>query len=306
MSLPGRTADSDPKGDAIADLISRLPDDLLQLISNKVDSLKKKRKQKAIGSKAARPVVMPEGAEHKLSPGASSPVVYPTISLSATTAPIIFKGCIPHVTSYISIDCEGLTLVTGKRRAATIAIVGPGPKTENIFSAYIYHKADEVDDYQTRATGVTHERIAGAAVSLDWLKQFLLSVILRERPFIIGSGLQNEWEMLDLGFGRLLDHYGIEFDEKVIDLQHLFKRRDGSPINLGILCEIFAEEVKFKLDHTQTHHAIDDAKAAMCLYFNVWRKRETIRDFTGRVMDARGRTKAEKMIEAEKYRKKKK
>ena len=177
-------------------------------------------------------------------------LVVTLLPLSVMNCPFIFTGQKPNKDAVISLDCEGVKLFelntrgekTGNthQKAATIAVVGEGEKAKQIFTAFIYHNPNVVANYLTELTRVTSQKLGWSPMSLDYCRNFLLSFLFTEKPYIVGWDIQSDFSLLGIT-NDIPQLYGDLYYEKIIDLQDRMRRGDGTTAALKLVVEEFSD-----------------------------------------------------------------
>lgn len=291
--------DSKTKEDFMQAFLSRV-DELdknnLDLLQNLLTSMKKPRKKKGRKKTSALNGV-------NASNGSSS----------IMNLPFSFNGRIPSSTAIVAIDCEGLMLRNGKENvASSVVLVGGDDVTslhkdnQNegsvIFSAFVHYPDEDILDTKEGATGITKQMIKDSPLTAEYIKWFLLQVLLKNRPTIIGWNIESDWKMLGVK-QDIRQHYGIDFCEKVIDLQSLMRRQDGSKIALPIIVQEFSNELSSAETSLRRdkHQAVIDARATLLMYTKVFLRRDIITDYSFRVRNCRKPTPEERKEKAKMF-----
>jgi len=158
------------------------------------------------------------------------------------------SSAVPDMNNLLGIDCEMVETDQGSGQLARLSVVD---QTGAVLMDRLCRPPGRVTNYLTQYSGITEEMLKTSTLTLADLQEELL-MILKPNSVLVGHSLENDLWSLKLIHPHL------------IDTALLFPHQAGWPKKQS-LQKLGMQLLKKKLDRTNGHNSIEDARLAMLL-----------------------------------------
>eukprot|EP00397_Hematodinium_sp_SG-2012_P026545 GEMP01027816.1.p1 GENE.GEMP01027816.1~~GEMP01027816.1.p1 ORF type:complete len:515 (-),score=91.54 GEMP01027816.1:771-2291(-) len=158
------------------------------------------------------------------------------------------SNAVPDMNHLLAIDCEMVETDQGSGQLARVSVLD---QNGSVLMDRLCRPPGRVTNYLTQFSGITEEMLKTTSLVLKDLQEELLTVI-RPNSVLVGHGLENDlWAM------KLVHPH-------IIDTALLFPHPQGWPKKQSLQVLGFSL-LKKKLDRTNGHNSIEDARMTMLL-----------------------------------------